>query len=265
MIIKKLLGIGSFCCILLACGTQKNDAEVSATANDTVAVQEASEPTVSAGVSIWDKVSVRATPSGEGKWLTSLSLGESLTFLNEEGTDEDGKIYYKIRLNDGKEGWVRSEFIVTDGKAAVFINDSDLYSRPDLLTKSSNKFSKMDIIAVKQTQDDWVEVTGKRSEGKWIDSGWIKASNISFEPVDIAMAKFAKPAIEEADINSREEKLEEILANVDLSSSVFVPDVKDALDQIKMSEDVPSADENTPEEDSEIEYVEEEPADSEIE
>lgn len=239
MITKNLLSISTLCVVLMACGSQKNEQEATTvSASDTVnatAVDTAPASNEVSAVGIWDKVSVRATPSDDGKWLTSISLGESLTYLGEEAKDSNDKIYYKIRLNDGKEGWARHEFVVPEAKPAVFINESDIYNRPDLLTKSDKKFSKMDIIAVKQTQDDWVEVTGKRTGGKWIENGWVRTNNVSFESVDIAMAKFAKPALETEDVDARIKKLEEVLANVDLSSSAFVVDIKEALDELKLN------------------------------
>lgn len=255
MITKNLLSILTLSALMMACGSKSDEQEATSTVDtevDSTAVAEAPSTKEVEAVGIWDKVSVRATPSEDGKWLTSVSLGESLTYLGEEAKDSNDKMYYKIRLNDGKEGWVRYEFVVPEAKPAVFVNESDLYNRPDLLTKSDKKFSKMDIIAVKQTQDDWVEVTGKRTNGKWIETGWVRKSNISYEPVDIAMAKFAKPAMETEDPDSRAKKLEEILNNVDLSSSAFVVDIKEALDEVKLNASTPEDidDTATDEEDS---------------
>lgn len=254
MTTKNLLGILTLSALFVACDSKQSDQEATTTADtevDSAAVADVPTSKEVEAVGIWDKVSVRATPSDDGKWLTSVSLGESLTYLGEEAKDSNDKVYYKIRLNDGKEGWVRHEFVVPEAKSAVFINESDIYNRPDLLTKSDKKFSKMDIIAVKETQDDWVEVTGKRTGGKWIENGWVRKSNISLEPVDIAMAKFAKPAMETEDVNSRAKKLEEVLNNVDLSSSAFVVDVKAALDEIKLNAgNVEEADDATLEDDT---------------
>ncbi|UII29930.1 SH3 domain-containing protein [Fulvivirga ulvae] len=254
MITKNLLGTLTLSALLMACGSKNSEQEATTTADietDSTAVAETPSSNEVEAVGIWDKVSVRATPSEDGKWLTSVSLGESLTYLGEEAKDSNDKVYYKIRLNDGKEGWVRHEFVVPEAKSAVFVNESDIYNRPDLLTKSDKKFSKMDIIAVKQTQDDWVEVAGKRTNGKWIETGWVRKSNISYEPVDIAMAKFAKPAMETEDTDSRAKKLEEVLNNVDLSSSAFVTDVKEALDEIRLNAEAPEeTDDASTEEDS---------------
>lgn len=179
-----------------------------------------------AAVSIWDQVSVRETPDQKGKWLTSLSIGESLVFLGDRETDatDDNKEYMKIRLNDGKEGWTRSDFIVPEAQPGVFTQETYLYKRPDLLTKSDHAFSSMDIIAIMEVQDDWIKVRGKRSKGKWIDEGWVKISNLSSEAVDIATAKFAKKALENEE--KKIASIEDIINNSDLKTSVFIPELQ---------------------------------------
>ena len=231
---KKLFYLGITCFIFTSCSTGSTKTETTAIAADTVATTQ--EPKESEAVGIWDKISVRETPSEEGKWLTSLSLGEKLTFLNKDAKDKNGKIYYQVRLNDGTKGWIRHEFIVPDAKPGVFQHDSDIYTRPDLLTKSDIQFRKMDIVAIGNLQDDWVEITGKRTDGKWIDKGWVKASNLSTDQVDIAIAKFAQQALEAGTSADKIEKLEEIVQNSDLSGSIFSEDIKQALDKLKMAE-----------------------------
>ena len=230
--------IGFVSLFIYACGgTSSNESEET---TDSLTVEEDTIQQVDElpAVSVWDNVSVRASADKEGKWLTSLSLGESLTFLGEEKTSENDNTYVKVRLNDGTEGWSRTEFIVPEAEAAVFINDTDIYDRPDLLTKSERSFSQMDIVAVKQTKDQWAEVVGKPSDAKWLRSGWVKTNNLSYEDVDIAMAKFAKPVLSMESSEEKAEKLEEILNNQDLTASVFTPTIKEALDVIKLNEPV---------------------------
>lgn len=191
-------------------------------------------------VCIWDKVSVRETPSSKAKWKTSISIGESLTYLGKEELDSaEDKLYYNIRLADNTEGWSVADFIIPNGQVAVFVGQNDIYKRPDLLTKTNNKFSAMDIVAIKSTQGDWFEVIGKRSEGKWIDSGWVKSGNTSQEALDVAVAKFGRIALEEADDAKQVESLKEILDNADFSSSVFMPVIQAKYDELTAPEEVP--------------------------
>ncbi len=187
-------------------------------------------------ISIWEDTSVRESAGAKGKWLTSLSIGETVFYLEEKQT-VDKKEYAKIRLQDGKEGWSFAAYIITDSKAAVFKNDTELYKRPDLLTKSGKKFSKMDIVAIKPaTQDGWAPVEGKRSKGKWIDKGWVKISNVSQETVDIAVAKFAQKALKMDDITEKEEILSDLISNSDFANSVFIPEMREILEELQAPE-----------------------------
>ncbi len=185
-----------------------------------------------AAVCIWDNISLKATPDKDGKWIASISLGEKCTYLNDKKEEVNGEkktCYLKMKLQDGKEGWVQSDFIVLDGKPGVITDDAVIYSRPDLLTKTAKTFSKMDIIGVKSEQNEFIEVSGKRKDGKWIETGWIKPSSISYSDIDIAVAKYASKALATEDAGKRESALKEIVDNKDLQESVFIADIKEAL------------------------------------
>jgi hypothetical protein len=176
-------------------------------------------------VCIWDKAILKDAPEEKGKYLTSLSLGEKCTYLDDEKEDNSGAKpvkYVKIKLQDGKEGWANSDLVIINSTPAVFVQNTEMYSRPDLLTKTGKSFSKMDIIAVKSTQNDFVEVVGKRKDGKWIETGWVKPANLSYTDVDIAVAKFAGKALAIEDNAKRLEALNEIINNSDLKESVFI-------------------------------------------
>jgi hypothetical protein len=194
-------------------------------------------------VCIWDKVSVRAEPSANGKWMTSISIGETLVYLGVEAIDsvDKNRKYYNVKLADGTEGWSLADFIVPEGKVGVFLDENYIYNRPDLLTKTENKFSMMDIVAIKSTQDDWLEVEGKRNEGSWIESGWVKGGNISQESLDVAVAKFAKIAFDESNIEAQVESLKEILENTDFSNSAFIPMVQSRYDELTTDFEVEEA------------------------
>jgi len=234
MLLRNLLII-AVALSVFACGGAGNTESESTATSDSTAVEEETTAKEVPAVSVWDKVSVRDAASEDGKWLTSLSLGETLTYLGEEQTDKKDKTYLKVRLNDGTEGWSRTEFVIPEAEAGVFVNQTDIYNRPDLLTKSDDQFSKMDIVAIKNTQDDWAEIVGKPTGEKWLKSGWVKASNLSKKQVDIAMAKFAKPVLDAEGSEEKVEKLEEVLNNQDLTASAFTPDIKEALDELKLN------------------------------
>ena len=194
-------------------------------------------------VCIWEKVSVRETPEEKGKWLTSVNLAEKIELLGEEKTDESGskkREYCKVKLMDGKEGWMIKDFIVAKSKPGVFVSDVEFYTRPDLLAKSSKSFKRMDIVAVSEVQDDWCKIKGKRSEGTWIDEGWVKTSDISYDEKDLAVSLYGKRALS-LPAEKRPEELRKIIDNDDFSGSVFIADLKtefDALTAIEVSDEL---------------------------
>jgi hypothetical protein len=178
-----------------------------------------------AAVCIWDNVPLKDAPGESGKWLSSISIGETATYLGdtkEEKTDKKSTTYIKIRLKDGKEGWAQGDLVVLKSKPAAIVESSEIYSRPNLLNKTGKSFSKMDIIAVKSEKDGFIEVVGKRKDGKWIENGWLKPKGITYDEVDIAVAKFATKALEISDSRKREEAINEIVNNTDFNNSVFI-------------------------------------------
>ena len=185
-------------------------------------------------VCIWDNLSVRETPMYTKKnYITSLSKGEKLTSLGLTAYDSTGKVeYVKVKLQDGTEGWSSHSFIVEDADPAVLVKETSIYKRPDLLTKTSNEFSTMDIIAIKDIDGDWVEVAGQRKDAKYFSEGWIKKGALSLDEIDIAMAKFLRKA---EGIDDDEEKLktiQDLVENSDFSSSNFMNTAKKILDEI---------------------------------
>jgi hypothetical protein len=208
--------------VMSGCKTKKSTGEDNSTGNNLKGD----------AVCIWDNIPLKETSGKEGKWLASVNLGEKCMYLDnsrEETNGEKKTKYLKIRLQDGKEGWVQSDFIVLDGKPGVIIQDAVVYSRPDLLTKTDKSFSRMDIIGVKEPQNNFIEVAGKRKAGKWIEKGWVKEPNISYSEVDIAVAKYAAKALAIADKEKREAAVKEIVDNKDLQESVFITDLKNLL------------------------------------
>ncbi len=186
-------------------------------------------------VCVYEGLSIRDTPSKKGKWLTRVSLGEKMTYLGEDVIDSlSKKSYSKIKLTDGKEGWIQTRFIVVNGTVGVLIEESPMYRRPDLLTKTDKKYSPMDIIAIEKTQDEWLQVKGKRSEGEYVETGWIKSSNISNSDVDIATAKFALVAMNNKNsMSERIDELQKVIDNPDFSSSKFIPLIEEKIKNLK--------------------------------
>jgi len=203
---------------------------VKSTGTDENKTEKVEVATTKSAICLLDKLSIRESPSAKGKWITSMSLGENVVFTGEEITDgKSKKLYYKVKLIDGKEGWTRATFLAVNGKVGAMLEAASVYKRPDLLTKTEKKYSVMDIIAVTETQGDWMKVKGKRAEGEYVEEGWIKSSNISNDEIDIATAKFASSAIIKSTMTERIKALQEVISNPDLSSSKFVNIIEDKI------------------------------------
>lgn len=199
-----------------------------------VELQEKETKETNSAICLLEKLSIRETPDAKGKWVTSMSLGEKITLLGEETTDDKTKkLYYKVKLTDGKEGWTRASFLAVNGEVGTFLEGATVYKRPDLLTKTDKKYSVMDIIGTLENQGEWIKVKGKRTDGEYIEEGWIKSSNISNNTVDIATAKYAFLANQAPTITERIEALQEIIDNSDLSSSVFIEKIKSKIEDYK--------------------------------
>lgn len=215
---KNVVKLTIFICVLAVLGCKSKTPQ---TSSDGSVVIEDNKM----AVCIWDKVSLKESPEEKGKWLASMSLGEKCTYLESTKEDNSGKkpvTYYKVQLQDKQEGWVQSDFVILKSKPAAIVKDAEVYSRPDLLTKTNKSFSVMDIVAVKSEQGDFIEVAGKRKSGKWIETGWIKPSNVTYADVDIAVAKYGSKAMEITDRQKRNGAINEVINNSDYKSSVFI-------------------------------------------
>lgn len=188
-------------------------------------------------VCIWDNIFIRESPSQKGKTITRISVGESLFYLGKD-TTVDKRAYAFVKLNDGKEGWALKNFIVNDAKPAVVMTDISLYSRPDLLTKLDKPFKMMDIVSSIEVQGDWMKIKGRRSGAKWMDEGWVKSNNISFDAIDIAVAKFGLKALAIEEGAEKIDALNEIINNPDLSNSKFIETLTAALSELNTPEEV---------------------------
>jgi uncharacterized protein YgiM (DUF1202 family) len=213
--------------LLTACSQTEKTATTDEAVEESEARAEGGEASAQplAAVCVWDNLSVRAEPNAKSKYITSISIGETLTLLGESAVDstDNNRAYAKVSLADGKEGWAQSLLVIEGGMAAVFTDDVSIYKRPDLLTKSDKSFSQMDIVAIKSLQDDWAEVVGKRT-------GWVKKENLSPKPVDIAAAKFGRIALNEKDMEKRKQAISEIVNNPDFSGSTFIPRLEGELE-----------------------------------
>lgn len=214
--------------VLTACGSQNNS-------DNGILVQEEEkgEALKTTATCIWKEVSVKDTPSEKGKYLTSVFLGERFTFLEDTASEKVGDkrtLYTKIQLTDGKEGWVRSDFIAVGATGAAFTKEATIYKRPDLMTSTSKTFATMDFVAIKTTSTSgWVEVVGKRVGDSWFTTGWVKKESLTERDVDVAFSIFYHKAMDNKDLEKQTKELRALLLRDELSNSIFYAAVDNSV------------------------------------
>jgi hypothetical protein len=133
---------------------------------------------------------LREEPRKEGKWISSLLLGEKMTYLSEMKADSANpqQEYYRVELSDGKIAWSRSYGILLNATPAAIIRATPVYKRPDMVTKTDKSFRIVEFVAVVNAKEDWVEVVGAEKR----KTGWIKKESISTDPEEVAVATLAE-------------------------------------------------------------------------
>ncbi len=192
------------------------------------------EPEEIQSVCIWDGAALRDQPSRNGKWLSTVALGEQVLWLGISKVDSSDKNreYYKIRLSDGKEGWSTSYVIIADSKPAVITNKMFVYRRPDLLTMTDVTFDSKEMLAIIKTDSDWFEVIGAQRK----KNGWIKNEGVSLKQEDVAVAILVSKAMEEKDPEKKKEKIAAIINNTAFQNSVFIPELHEMFSVERVSQ-----------------------------
>lgn len=181
------------------------------------------------GVSVWDRISTRDQPVRNTPSTTLLSLGERFIYLDSFAIDSsyNNTKFLRVRLSDSTIVWVYDFASVLNAKPAVMRNQVPLYLRPDLLTITEDKLNAMDIIAVVEEWDNWIKVVNEKKE----HTGWIKKEFVTYDSIDLAFALLAKRYLEEEDTEQRIENLEGLLENNPYPQTIFLPEIRNRLDE----------------------------------
>lgn len=145
----------------------------------------------------WPEVGIRETAGDKGKYLTTVFLGESVALTGDTASEASGKQkvhYNKIRLSDGKEGWIRTDFLGLNSKPAVVKRDVSISSRPDGFSVTAKEFATYEVIAVRWVQHGWYEAKGKAKGENWFTNGYISSDAIITDPVEVQFAAIKKRA-----------------------------------------------------------------------
>ena len=181
-------------------------------------------------VSTWDKHSLRQEKESNSKWLASLTFGESMELLGE--THEGKKrTYEKVRLLDGKEGWVRADLIYQGGKLGVITQTSQVYSRPSISNIGDKEVSSGTLVVVKQRKAEFTEFIAKNDPSNNRVRGWVLGEGaITTDESEVAVAVLLNQAKAEKVLSKRKSKLEAIIHNSSFQNSVFLSEARSILE-----------------------------------
>jgi len=205
--------------------TKKNETAVDKTSNaGSVEIKKEDKAVcIIEGASLW-----KTPGKGKDNWLSSLSLGEMVVWLNESKVDtaDNNREYIKVGLSDGKIGWVSSYCVLKDAEAGAIKEDAPIYKRPDLLTITPKKLSSMDIVAVLQTKDGLSEIVGENQKNK----GWVKSELITTNKEDVTVAILANKKFKENPKTPKEMLIKDIIENTPYPNSYFIGYLKREID-----------------------------------
>ncbi len=142
--------------------------------------------------------------------IDTLDMGSELIWL---GVDEELKsgsnsyLYSKVRLNDGREGWISTVRLVKNARAAVVVEPSRLYSKPSVTTPLEQIVPAAQIVAVsldKGNDRGFAEITFSWYDNDRISSPvsrYIEYDNLSSAPRDIDVARLVLKAFRNSDMS----------------------------------------------------------------
>ncbi len=185
--------------LLISCGNN-NDVK------ETKTVVEKSD-----AVAVYDKIPVRTEANKKAKYITGISFGETVSYLGTEkidSTDKNRK-YYKVELSDGTNGWASAYGLVTKSSPACIIESTYIYSRPDVINKTSKELNVLDFVVITEKKGEWASVVGLKKRKK----GWIKVSSLSEskEEITISVLAYKDKIMVNGDINF--DKLSDFIKN----------------------------------------------------
>jgi hypothetical protein len=223
----------AFSGIHYGCGGKKSNETPSTESRRTEASGVASKQEGAAQtgiVCIWDGVPVRETPTKNGKFVSSVNLGEVIGDLNQSQIDPgDKREYIKVRLSDGKEGWAPKYGLIKNASVAAIKNDATICKRPDLLTITDIVLKPMELIAITSAKDDWVEITTEQKK----KGGWIKKDAVTTNKEDVTTSIIVNKKLAAKDGKSLADKYKDIVANAPFPNSLFITNIKKQLETME--------------------------------
>jgi uncharacterized protein YgiM (DUF1202 family) len=189
------------------------------------------KPAGNTALSTWEGHSLKKEPAG--KWVASITFGEEMTLLGEtETAEKDKREYEKVRLLDGKEGWVRGDLISKGSKLAALKADAQIYKRPSISNITDNTVGMGELVVIKQEIEEFSEFVSRNDASNNRKSGWLLGSkSLTSNETDIAASVMLGKAMAEKNPIKRKTKLEQIVNNDMFSGSIFLSHAQAMLDK----------------------------------
>ena len=227
---------------LYTCGEDNTESDAKYDSTKVVTDDNFVEDDIKEEVSIicmWGAVSLKETPTSKGKYMTTIYLGEVASTFGEIVTDSStSKVrdFVKIKLGDGTEGWIQENLMALDANPYVIKSNTKLYKRPDILTAGTKEFDRMQFVAVTEMQEGWMKVKGKKIGAGWFSEGWVKSTNLTSTEIDVAVAILSERAMSSSEKDKKIDALNEIIDNTDFSSSQFIIDIEEMIENLSLEE-----------------------------
>jgi len=228
----------SFLLLAQSCGEQSlADSQNPINGFDTLEEDSISIPKDSVAISVWEGAGLRREPGRHAitkdkqkNFITGITYGEAVRMMGERDTvtREDNRIYMKVRLRDGQEGWTDEFLFEKHGRRAVVIIESDIYRRPDVMTLRPIKMKPGEIVVAVEEKDGWMHVSGPEKRKK----GWIKLDQgqpISYFKRDIQLANMYVQAKSHSSSQERIDALKELIDDDQYRGSILMSIVQKLL------------------------------------
>lgn len=224
----RMILIVLFGCFLVSSCSTKQSEGTSVEKSLTAMEEKKEEVKPSSAYSLFDGLSLRNEPSKKGKWLSSVTLGEKVTYLGTSALDtaDKDRKYLNVQLSDETVGWVVDYGMSIDSELAATKKEAPIYKRPDLLTITDDKIPAMSMLVVEEEKDGFLKVVGKERKKK----GWIEKSLIEIDAKEVAVAVLAeKQLVKDEDVFTTE-SLKKFVETVPYKSTQFYKSLVGELD-----------------------------------
>ncbi len=177
-----------------------------------------------------------ALTSGTLTLKETIPIGEKLALLGQtEKIVQSGKEreFLKVRRASGNDGWVRSDFLVSRSILGVATDDVVIYSMPNNTAATTALIPRLTVLAIHSDTGgmSFIRVTGFDPAAKMLlKDVYLRNEGVSSKEEDVQPAILLKLA---AASRNQKQRLAFLSSAIkDFPGSIFLPDLKDALDAL---------------------------------